>query len=256
MGAILPGYSAEAAAMSASLPDLMSMRSIHDSKAIRAAELILVLGVAFSPAIFASLNSLLFGSSASTAQTGGVVVFYGIINELLALAVLSYVVFRQGRSFKELGLSFKWKDVPVSILLAIIAYVAFYFCYVAIYFAHHLLTGRVLLETTQVQSYFTNGISVGTVLFVALNPFYEEMIVRAYTISEMKYLTGSSIHALGVSVTIQTLYHLYQGVPAAFALGAMFFVLSVYYLKYERILPIILAHLYFDTLAMFLYARR
>jgi membrane protease YdiL (CAAX protease family) len=57
-----------------------------------------------------------------------------------------------------------------------------------------------------------------------------------------------------VSVTLQTLYHLYQGIPAAIALGAMFLILSAYFVKYGRVLPVILAHLYFDVLALLAYA--
>lgn len=179
---------------------------------------------------------------------------YGILWELLALAILSYVIFQQGSSFKELGFSFAWKDIPVSLLLATIAYIAFYGSYVGIYFFYHLLTGQVL-QTTQVQSYFAPEINIGSVLFVILNPFFEELIVRAYTMSEMRYLTDSNVHALGVSVAVQTLYHLYQGLPSAYALGAMFLIFSMYYLKYKRIMPIILAHLYFDVLALFAYAK-
>src|SRR3712207_8084854 len=54
-------------------------------------------------------------------------------------------------------------------------------------------------------------------------------------------LTGSGVVAVAASATLQALYHLYQGIPAAIALGVMFVVLSIYFVRYGRILPVILA---------------
>jgi membrane protease YdiL (CAAX protease family) len=225
----------------------------QNSKTYRALELYLVIGVAFAAPIFAAIYSLLSGPAAQSSQGLGVFVFYGIIYQLLAIAVMAYVLSRQGRSLKEIGLSFSWKDVPVSLLLVVVAYAAFYICYVAIFYGYYLAVGRPLTQAARSQTYLDIGIAVGTILFVILNPIYEELIARAYIISEVEYLTGSSLLAVVVSVVIQALYHLYQGVPGAVALGASFLIFSIYYAKYKRITPVILAHLYLDLFAL-LYA--
>jgi membrane protease YdiL (CAAX protease family) len=228
----------------------------QDSKRFRALELGLVAGVAFAPPIFAALYRFFIDSTARSPQAEEVLVFYGLIYELLALAVTAYVLSRQRQSFRQLGFSFSWKDVPVSLLLFVVAYAAFYVCYVFIFYGFYFVTGRAPTQPTKVQTYLDAGITVGTILFVIVNPFYEELIARAYMISELKYLAGSGVLAILISVLIQASYHLYQGIPAATALGAMFLVLSVYYIRYKRITPVILAHLYFDLLALLLYVRR
>lgn len=228
----------------------------QNSKTYRALELYLVVGVAFAAPIFVAIYSLFFGSLTQHTQVSGVLVFYGLIYELLALAVLIYVLSRQGRSLKQIGLSFSWKDIPISLLLILISYVAFYGCYFAILYGYYFVAGRALIQPAKTQTYLDAGVSIGTILFVVLNPLYEELIARAYIISEVKYLTGSSVLAVLVSVVIQVLYHLYQGVPAAIALGAMFLVLSIYYTRYKRIAPVIFAHLYFDLFVLLVYAAR
>lgn len=228
----------------------------QNSKTYRALELYLIIGVAFAAPIFIGVYSLFSGSPPPSPQVLGVPVFYGLIYELLALAVMAYVLSRQGRGFKQLGLSFSWRDVPVSLLLIAASYLAFYVCYLLISSGYYALAGRGFAQPAKTQTYLDAGVTVGTILFVFLNPLYEELIARAYIISEVKYLTGSGILAVLVSVVVQCLYHLYQGGPATIALGAMFLVLSVYYIRYRRIMPVVLAHLYFDLFALLTYVRR
>ena len=224
-------------------------------KRIRVIELLLVTSVAFVPTIFVSISSLFSGALTSRAPVGPSLVFYGLVYELLALAVLLYVLFRQGRTLLQIGLTFSWKDIPVSLLLFVIAYFVFYLCYVGIYFGVYQVVGRTL-TATDTPTYVNAGVSLGTVIFVIINPLYEELIARAYTISEIKFLTGSSVAAVVVSVVLQTLYHLYQGIAPSLALAAVFLCLSVYFVKFRKIVPVILAHLYFDVFALVWYAKQ
>ena len=230
-------------------------KSNLSQKHIRIIELLLVTAVAFAPSVFVSVSSLFSGALTSKAQVGPSLVFYGLIYELLALAVLFYVLFRQGRSARQIGLTFSWKDIPVSILLFVIGYVVVYICYIAIYFGVYHVFGRALTATDG-PTYVSAGISLGTVFFVIINPLYEELIARAYTIGEIKFLTESNVAAVVVSVILQTLYHLYQGIAPALALAALFLVLSVYFVKFGKIVPVILAHLYFDVFALLWYANQ
>jgi hypothetical protein len=52
-----------------------------------------------------------------------------------------------------------------------------------------------------------------------------------------------------VSVGFQTLYHTYQGTPAALMAAGTFFVSAAFYANMRRITPVILAH----SLHNFLY---
>ncbi len=77
---------------------------------------------------------------------------------------------------------------------------------------------------------------------MAVGPFYEEMIARAFTMSEVEALTGSAGLAIAASVLLQTSYHLYLGLPNALAAGAAFLVSACYYARFRRVTPVILAH--------------
>jgi membrane protease YdiL (CAAX protease family) len=228
----------------------------QNSKIYRALELYLVIGVAFAAPIFVSIYSLFFGSITPTSQVSSAMAFYGLIYELLALAVMAYVLSRQKQSFRQIGLSFSWKDIPVSFLLLVVSYITFYICYRVLFFGYYFIFGRSLIRPVNTQTYLDAGLTIGTILFVIVNPIYEELIARAYIISEVKYLTGSGLLAIAVSVVIQSLYHLYQGILSTFAIAMMFLTFSVYYIRYKRITPVILAHFYFDLLALLLYSNR
>jgi membrane protease YdiL (CAAX protease family) len=89
-------------------------------------------------------------------------------------------------------------------------------------------------------------ISFMVVVFLFTNAFYEELIVRAYLMSEIISWKRSTLLAGVVSVGIQSLYHIYQGVPNMISIAALFSVYAIYYAKSRRILPVILAHLYVD----------
>ncbi len=92
-----------------------------------------------------------------------------------------------------------------------------------------------------------------TFFFGFLNPFFEEIIVRAYLMTEVRQLTGSGAKAVMVSTALQMSYHFYQGVPMALSDGAAFLVFSLYYSKTRRITPVILAHLYMDVLGTLIF---
>ena len=77
---------------------------------------------------------------------------------------------------------------------------------------------------------------------MAVGPFYEEMIARAFTMTEVEALTGSAGLAVVASVLLQTSYHLYLGLPSALAAGATFLISATYYARFRRITPVILAH--------------
>ncbi len=229
------------------------MQTTRPSNLLRSLEFLLILGVAFALPTLGSLYTLYTGKLIYSGQEGSLLALTSLVHEFLALAVLAYVLFRQERSLRHIGLAFVWQDIPRSIAIAIGGYAAFYVCSVAIYYGYFILTAEVLRQANPA-SYFQTGITIETLLLVLVTPFFEELIVRAYTISELSSLTGSGIMAIASSVVLQVLYHLYQGVPAVLGLVALFLVFSLYYYKTQRVMPIILAHLYFDVVALLAYA--
>jgi membrane protease YdiL (CAAX protease family) len=68
--------------------------------------------------------------------------------------------------------------------------------------------------------------------------------------SEVRALGGAAIVSILISVGLQTSYHLYQGLPNVPSLAVSFLIYSIYYSRYGRISPVILAHLYVDAFAL------
>ncbi len=225
------------------------------SNSLRALELLLVLAVAFTGPTITAFYILISGRPLAVSPETNLVFLTGILSELLALAVLVYVLFQQGSSLRNLGLGFRWRDLPISVLIAILGYASFYLCELAIFYGYYFLTGKILSLAHVTTPYLQTGVWIGSVVLVLVNPFYEELIVRAFAISQVRLMAGSGLLAVAFSVGIQSFYHLYQGIPTTLALATTFLVYSLYYVRSGRILPVILAHLYLDFLALVLYPR-
>jgi membrane protease YdiL (CAAX protease family) len=225
------------------------MNQTELSKQIRLWELCLVLSVAILPLMVMSVYGLRSDDEPMTQPMSHIDYVYSIITELTSIALLVYVLYRQRRRLFDIGLSFRVKDVGISIVLAAAGLAAYYAVYYMVAAAWSGLGHP--LEAPQGFSCHGNRISVIIVFFLLLNPIFEELIVRAFTMSEVEYLTRSMAKAVVLSVAIQTIYHLYQGVPSALSLSGIFLVFSLYYAKYRRILPVILAHCYFDLSLLF-----
>jgi len=223
---------------------------------LRFSEWLLLIFVAIVPAVFSAANP----------QVGQYYLrmpslFYGymLINEMSMIALLMYVLFRQGRDLSDLGLSFKKgqlkDDIKDGIGLAVVCSALMAFLYYATWYGYFAKTGRTInLEPENIE--FTR--TPLTVLYMAamiINPFFEELIVRAFTMTEVLALSGRPWLAVAASVLLQFSYHLYQGVPAMFLL-CLFLVFSIYFFKTRRIFPLILAHMIFDLGSMLRYATR
>ena len=218
-------------------------------KNLRALEFGLVFLIVFSPLLAVSIYTVATGSHLGGSSPGKAFTVSGILTELGGLALLRYVLFRQGRDFRSLGLGFSWKDIPRSILVIVLAYIAFLVWWFGIVGIYRSLS-RPLNSSPQNVEFMSSMLSILGVLFLLLNPFFEELIARAYVISEVQFFTGSQSVAVLISVVIQSSYHLYQGIVPALLTTSMFAVFSLYYVRTRRITPVIIAHMFFDFVAL------
>jgi membrane protease YdiL (CAAX protease family) len=172
-----------------------------------------------------------------------------LLNEGTSLAVLWYVLSGQSRSWKDIGWSVHWTDIPPTFGLLVISTIATYGAVLPVQLLYRAYTGH-YLTPKPLQAMLGFGISVLSVAFVCLNPFFEELIVRAYTMSEIMNFSGSRTLAILVSVVIQMSYHTYQGFLSGVGLTATFLVFSIYFSRTRRIGPVVLAHLCLDGYAL------
>lgn len=220
------------------------MSSPQNKKSLRAVEFLLVIFVAFSSSVVTSIVVWLTPPRETVPNY-----ITSILAQLSALAVLTYVLYRQGRSLKQLGLLFSWADIPTSLLLAFIGYIASRLLRYGTFYTFQHAAGITLDARPHNVRAFYAGAVIASLVYIVINPFKEELIARAFTISEMEFLSGSRLVAVLVSVALQTSYHLYQGLFPAWSYVPMFLLFSLYYVNWRRITPIILAHLYMDVWA-------
>jgi membrane protease YdiL (CAAX protease family) len=163
--------------------------------------------------------------------------------------VLWFVLTEHKRTWREIGWQPRWMDVPHGIFLILAsrgaAQLAMYIVQVSsLRYAGHYLQPR------STHGIAGAGISLFTIVFVCVNPLFEELIVRGYTMSEVTALGGSRNFAIFVSVLLQMSYHVYQGLLRAIGLTAVFLVFSIYFSRERRIIPIVIAHFWSDAWAL------
>ncbi len=175
--------------------------------------------------------------------------------EVVVLLLFVWMLRKHPDGFRDLSLHARFIDLPISIGLMVGAWFASYFVTIIVYGLQYAITGH-QPQPREFQTALDTGLNLGTGALLLINPFFEEWIFRGFLMREVEAFSGKVGYAIFVSVFVQALYHTYQGVPAALAIGSCFLVLSLYYAKTKRIVPVILAHLYWDVFAMYLYMSR
>ncbi|MCP1309820.1 CPBP family intramembrane glutamic endopeptidase [Paenibacillus tyrfis] len=166
---------------------------------------------------------------------------YSILWEMLSLSLLYFVLHRQGRSLKDIGFQFRKTDIFHGILL----YLVLYFVVIIA-----VTISPSFLQAPQNVDFLRTKMTVSYFAFIVINPFFEELIVRAYTMTELNFLIKKEEITVLASTIIQTSYHLYQGLIPALYTGIVFFVFSIYFAKTRKIVPVIMVHLLLDMTAI------
>lgn len=228
---------------------------IPNQRRLRLVEVVLVCTIGLGASLFASILSL-FQGGLQHRFSGDSKWGYGILSEVTSLILLWYVLLRRSKTFSDLGFIWRWTDIGWSIALCLGGYIAYCTTYMIAYYGGLSTVGQGAANSSVSDYFFGGGVTVVTIIFLCINPFFEELIARAYLMTEVKYFTNSAAIAVVVSTMFQATYHLYQGVPLALATGANFFLWSLYFAKTNRITPIILAHVYFDLGSTLVYVAR
>ncbi|HEY0705076.1 MAG TPA: CPBP family intramembrane glutamic endopeptidase [Candidatus Acidoferrales bacterium] len=227
-------------------PVLESSSRPQESRRLRYFELGLVLLVAFSRSFIGSLSRFIQGQNTEPVFTAAGWVS-GVVSELTALLLLGYVLYRQGRRFRDLGLNFSAKQWATGFWLGVVAYSVASGGAMLMQFMHRAMYGTAVPRMGI--GYWAHA-GFASIPASMLAPIFEELIVRAYLMTEIMELTGSAALAVAVSVLIQTSYHLYYGWYGALHLGFFFLVLALYFAKSRLALPGILAHGLLNVLAL------
>ncbi len=175
--------------------------------------------------------------------------------ELVGLLCLYLVLSYQKKRFQDIGLSLavRLADLGHSFALFFGALFASAILGLALRLLYVFL-GRAPRPQLDRAAVFGTAFGILPLLYVLLNPFYEELLVRAFLISETEWIYGSTALAILISVALQTSYHLYQGLPLALSHIPAFLLFSLYFVRTRRILPVILAHMLMDVCTCTLFS--
>lgn len=79
-----------------------------------------------------------------------------------------------------------------------------------------------------------------------VNGAFEEIFLLGFLMRGLRHYGSST--AIGASLLVRVLYHLYQGPMGAVSVLAVGSVLSLYYLRTERLFPVVFAHVLADVI--------
>lgn len=215
------------------------------------------MSVAFLHPFVSSLMTYLHGKSTNAGVMGyGMAI--GTIGQIPPVVLLWYVLGRRGQGFRDIGLRWSWRDCGMGVLLTIAAFFLTVAGSAMIRFVmYELDLGETARQAAQSAAHFWGRGTFWSpwgLLYLTTTPFYEEILVRAYLMTELIEMTGSTALAVVVSTLLQASYHLYYGWSGVASVAFVFVVFALYFAKARRALPCITAHWYFDLLAT-LFAR-
>jgi membrane protease YdiL (CAAX protease family) len=209
------------------------------SRSLRWLELLLVLTVAIAQPLYSAIILLIRGPNPSP-SISGLGYMFGTVRALTALLLLWYVLKRSGRRFADIGFEWSIQEVAIGILVAL-AGAAFIFCGTGLIYAIEYAIYHSYMAMPAARNFFPKP-SWSSLPYHIVNPFFEELIVRAYLMTEIRALTGSIALAVLISVVVQTSYHLYYGWLGAASIAFIFLAYSLYYARWRRALPTVVAH--------------
>jgi membrane protease YdiL (CAAX protease family) len=205
--------------------------------------LFLVLVVSFGLFIWRSVSALhvqkgTVPGTRSGSQGAGWI--FAIVQELVGLLLLWFVLSRRRLRFRDIGLRWSFRDLGIGLVLVVTAYLTYFVGHFFVHWMHQAWFSSVTGGLTAHQAF--GHPPVVAIPYVLMNPFFEELIVRAYLMTEVRDLTGSWTLAAALSVAVQTSYHLYYGWEEVISLSFVFLVFSIFYARTRRATPIVLGH--------------
>lgn len=163
-----------------------------------------------------------------------------VATRLPPIAVLAFVLSRRGRTLRDLGLTFRWTDFALAPAVLAVAWPAPFV--VAVRTALGLRVSAYAAAGVGYQGLRLDILAPLSLLAILASAAAEELIVRAYLMTEVIELAGSAAMAIGLSVFVQDVYHLYQGVFAFVSHVWTFLIYALFYWKTRRATPVVLAH--------------
>jgi membrane protease YdiL (CAAX protease family) len=212
---------------------LENTSSTFKKRASNIAEALFVLTLGFGLYIYSSTSTFINSSKVTTSQTYNSYDFvFMVAFDVIVLTIIAYFLKYRQWTFKDFNLDFSVKMFGVAILLVLIRQATGYVV------NSSLAALNIMSFEKPSISLPSNIVSIG--LIVVVNSIYEEVLLIGYFFKRFE-----KFHPLFIILTSSVLRastHTYQGLanlPMIFILGLVF---GVYYIKYQKLWPVIIAH--------------
>ena len=168
------------------------------------------------PLLASSFAALFYGDNLKMNISSDYYFISSIIFEIGGLILLAYIFLKEKISRQDIGFNFEKKDIWRFILLFISSYAILFLIAFSILMIYYFITGNFF--TPELKNIFQVQVklSVFYVIFILINPFFEELVMRGYLIIRLKNIGLSKYLAGLLSILVQTLYHSYQGFYGVF----------------------------------------
>ena len=215
-------------------------------------DLCFVIGVTLLPPILASANYAIHPENLQVFVGTSMRPVSYISTYVTGLAVLFYVLWKRGSDSSFFGKLMEGVDIfrgiaiwATTFLASAIAAVTYTMIYVHVqgHLPHEL-------DFAQILGRQFPGLFIVLLFF---NPWFEELIVRGFLMTELTQLTNATV-AIVASTVVQASYHLYEGSWGMVQLVPIFLLYSIYYARTRRLFPVIVAHTLADYMPVLWYA--
>ncbi len=214
----------------------------HPSRRIQIIEVLILLSLIL-PSMFISL-SVMKRSSLTFPQVAG----SSLARDLALLALVLYLVWRNGERFASIGLSVK--GVTRELFLGLILFFPFFF---GIGLIEKVLRSLGYLFPTQPPSYLTpsgTGQFALALILLVVVAITEEVIFRGYLILRLDSFLKNTGAAVFLSAFVFSIGHGYQGRGSVIAIGFMGIFFGLIYLWRKSLVAPMVIHFLQDFLAM------
>lgn len=170
---------------------------------------------------------------------------YAVVFALAPVALVVYLLHRTGESARTVGFDLRrpWFDLGSGAALAALIGT----CGLALYVVSWQLGLTVTVTPSTLDgNWWDVPILVAQ---AAKNGILEEVIVVGYLLHRLGQMGWSPWKAVLASSVLRAFYHIYQGVGMFFGNLVMGLVFGWFYLRYGRVMPLVVAHTVIDIVA-------
>ncbi|WP_289053427.1 CPBP family intramembrane glutamic endopeptidase [Carboxylicivirga marina] len=206
-------------------------KSVYHSKL----ELIIVLFFGFAFIIYNSTIAILYDYTSDEILVSNNGNYILTLYQIITLAIIGVYLKYRGWKLSDFNLGFKFRMILIAILL-------FYFTNLLINISSGI-TGFVnpeLFNPGNNPEYTLNANWISLSMILVINSIYEESLLIGYLFKRLEKL--NPIVVICFSMLIRLSFHTYQGWLMLFTIIPMALVYGIYYWKFKRLWPLIIAH--------------